>query len=314
MEIIRERPEVHHHHHHDHHHHSSLNDIGHGGATGRIRVALILNVIFTLIELVGGWWTGSVAVMADAVHDLGDSLSLGLALYLQHKSANKPTPEFSYGLRRLSVLSALITGAVLVTGSVLIAKEAVERLISGAPAPFGMGMAGLAVLGLLVNGFAAWRLSSGRTLNEKMLSWHLIEDVMGWAAVLIGAVVIHFYEVAWIDPVLALFIAGFIGWNALRNLVQTMMVFLQRTPTDFNQGELRVKIKSIPGVREIHDLHAWSLDGQHHVVTMHAVIDDMKRMVEIKKEIRHLVAHQGGVHTTIEVESPQEDCQENCDE
>jgi cobalt-zinc-cadmium efflux system protein len=304
------RPQVHHHH---HHHHHGLADIK-SDATGRILVALVLNVLFTVIEFVGGWWTGSVAVMADAVHDLGDSLSLGLALYLQHKSSGKPTPEFSYGLRRLSVLSALITGVVLVAGSVLIAKEAADRLMAGSAPPFGIGMAGLAVLGLAVNGFAAWRLSSGKTQNEKMLSWHLIEDVLGWLAVLFGAIVIHFYQITWLDPVLAIFIAGFVGWNALRNLVQTVMVFLQRTPSDFNQDELRERIVRVPGVRDVHDLHAWSLDGQHHVVTLHAVIEDMKQIVQIKKEIRHLVAHQGGVHTTIEVETPQEACEENCDD
>ncbi len=299
-----------HHNHHHSHHHVSLAD----GATGRIKTALILNLVFTIIELVGGWWTGSVAVMADAVHDLGDSLSLGLALYLQHRSATGPTANFSYGLRRLSLLSALITGLVLVIGSIFIAKEAATRLISGAPPPFGLGMAGLACLGLAVNGFAAWRLSHGKSQNEKMLSWHMIEDVLGWAAVLIGAVVIHFFEISWVDPMLAIFIAGFIGWSAIRNLVQTMMVFLQKVPDGFDQEKLRSKLSSLPGVKEVHDLHVWSLDGENHVVTLHAVVEDMSDIKSIKKEIRHVVSHEGGIHTTIEVETVQESCEENCDE
>jgi cobalt-zinc-cadmium efflux system protein len=245
---------------------------------------------------------------------LGDSVALGLALFLQHKALGGPTLEFSYGKRRLSLLSALITGVLLVIGSVLIAKEAVLRFFAGGQLPHGLGMMGLAVLGLVANGLAAWRLAGGKTYNERVLSWHLIEDVLGWAAILIGAVFIHFWRVAWLDPVLAIAISGIVTWNAVKNLSQTMLVFLQQTPAGFDQKKLRETLLRVKGVSDVHDLHVWSLDGEHHVVTLHAVIDSMTEMDRIKREIRHAVHHHGGVHTTIEFESANEECVENCED
>jgi cobalt-zinc-cadmium efflux system protein len=294
---------------HHHHHHVPT-----GSATSRIQLALVMNLIFTVVELGGGWWTGSVAVLADAIHDLGDSLALGLALFLQYKALGGPSAEFSYGKRRLSLLSALMTGVLLLAGSIFIAKESLIRLMNGATLPHGLGMMGLAVVGLAANGLAAWQLAKGKTHNERLLSWHLIEDVLGWAAVLIGAVVIHFYAVAWVDPALGLIIAGVVGWNALKNLTQTMLVFLQQTPGDVDQEKLRLSLLGVRGVTDVHDLHVWSLDGEHHVVTLHAVIENMNEMDRIKLEIRHLVSHHGSVHTTIEFESQAETCAQNCDD
>ncbi|MGE0762104.1 MAG: cation diffusion facilitator family transporter [Bdellovibrionales bacterium] len=292
---------------HGHHHH-------HGGSVKRIKTALWLNMAFTVIEIIGGLWSGSVAVLADAVHDFGDSLSLGLALYLEKRSETGPTTNFSYGLKRLSLLSAAITGFVLITGSIFIGVEAVQRLLSGDHEPFGLGMMGMAVIGLSVNGLAAWRLMSGHTHNEKMLSWHLIEDVMGWAAVLIGSFFIHFAGWAWLDPVLALMISGFVGYNAIRNLLQVTLVFLQRMPHGLNRDTLKSELRTIAGVQDIHDLHAWTLDGERHVISMHAVLAVSADAAKVKREIRHLAGHHGSVHTTIETESAQEACVENCDD
>lgn len=297
------------HSHHHHHHHAEAH-----GSTQRLKVALFLNLSFTLIEIVGAWWTGSVAVLADAVHDLGDSLSLGLALYLQQKSSTKPSPEFTYGLKRLSLLSAFVTSTVLLASSALIAREALARWYQGTEAPLGLGMAGLAALGLAVNGMAAWRLGKGRTYNERVLSWHLIEDVLGWLAVLIGGLVIHWWQVTWVDPLLAVVIAGVVGWNALRYLIRTVLVFLQRMPEDFDPTQLRAALHQVRGVQEIHDLHVWSLDGEHHVVTLHAVVENMSEIARVKQEIRHCVSHHGGVHTTIEIETKDETCAQDCDE
>lgn len=254
------------------------------------------------------------AVLADAIHDLGDSLALGMAYYLERRAGVGPTADFSYGLRRLSLLSAAFTGMVLVGGSIFIGVEAVDRLMTPpADPPHGLGMLGLAVLGLTVNGFAAWRLMKGSTHNEKMLTWHLIEDVMGWTAVLIGAIFIHFMQWVWLDPALALAIAGFIGYNALRNLIQVTLVFLQRMPHGFRAQDLKKELMGISGVQDIHDLHVWSLDGEKHVVSLHVVLKLDADVVEIKKEIRHLAGHHGSVHTTIETESAAEACAENCE-
>lgn len=296
---------------HSHHHHGPKQ--GEESSVSRIRLAFVLNFIFAIVELVGGWWTGSVAITADAIHDFGDSVSLGLAWYLEKRAQGGPTVRFSYGLKRLSLLSALVTGVVLISGSLVIGVEAVRRLITGGVAPDSPGMIGLAILGLAVNGFAAWRLLRGRTHNEKMLSWHLIEDVLGWFAVLVGGVCIYLFQWNWLDPIMAVAIAGFISWNACRNLMATILVFLQQVPANVDSSSLRGKIASLRGVSGVHDFHVWSLDGDQHVASMHLVIADVSLWSSLKHEVRHICSHFGIVHATIECETPQDDCGENCD-
>lgn len=296
--------------HHHHHHHVP---IGSGSSTKRIQTAFFLNFLFACIELVGGWFTGSVAITADAIHDFGDSVSLGLAWYLERRSEGGPSARFTYGLKRLSLLSAMITGMVLVSGSMIIGAEAVRRLISGQFEVNGPGMIWLAILGVVVNGVAAWRLLEGRTHNERMLSWHLIEDVLGWVAVLVGGVCIALWQWNWLDPVLAIAIAGFVSWNACKNLFATVLVFLQRVPGNLDEVKLRAEISALKGVSGLHDFHVWSLDGDQHVASMHLVVADVNLWSDIKKEVRHISSHFGIVHTTIECESPADDCGENCD-
>lgn len=298
--------------HHHHHHHHAVKP-GDGKSLQRLKLAFFLNISFSIVEFVGGAWTGSVAILADAVHDLGDALAIGMAVYLEGRSEQGPSLNYSYGLKRLSLLSAVLTGVVLVTGSGVVAVESVQRLIEGGQAPYGLGMMGLAILGLVVNGFAAWRLMSGDTHNEKMMTWHMIEDVLGWAAVLIGAIFIHFFELTWLDPALAVAISLFVGYNAIKNLVQVTLVFLQRMPHGFEGTVLKTELLTIPGVKDIHDLHVWSLDGVQHVVSLHAVIEPSADLTKIKKEVRHVAGHHGSVHTTIETETAQEACAENCD-
>ena len=188
----------HEHHHHGHHHHGDVKNLG---------IAFILNVCFTIIEIVGGILTNSVAILSDALHDLGDSLSLGLAWYFQRLSEKGRDRNFSYGYKRFSVLGALITSVVLVIGSVIIIYSAVSRLqhpqISN-----GLGMLGLAVLGILVNGAAVVRLKGSSSVNSRAVMLHLMEDVLGWVAVLIGSLFIYFFDWQIIDPILSLMIAG----------------------------------------------------------------------------------------------------------
>jgi cobalt-zinc-cadmium efflux system protein len=295
-------------HHHSDHCHSHV-----PSSTGRLKFALILNLTFTIIEIVGGLWTGSVAILADAVHDLGDSVALGLALYLERKAMGKPSLRFTYGMKRLSLLSAFILGLILVLGSLGIIIECIQRLIEGAQVPHAQGMFYLALLGVAINGIAALRLKGGQTHNERILSWHMLEDMFGWLAVLAGAVVLHFWQLPWLDPALGLMVALYIGWNGGRNLLRTLAVFLQGRPPEVDAGSLRLKLKAVPGVRDIHDLHVWSLDGAHHVVSLHAVVETHDTSGVLKGKIRLITKEFGAVHTTIETETPLEDCVEDCE-
>lgn len=294
---------------HPHHHHSHHTP---DDSTRNIGIAFWLNLSFAAIELVGGWYTQSLAVMSDALHDFGDALSFGVGYFLQIKSKQGPSENFSYGLRRLSLLSAFVSGVVISVGAVYIAVESVAGF-SEARTPHGRGMMLLAVLGITINGFAAWRMSLGSTQNEKVLRWHLIEDILGWVAVLIGSVLIWALGWNWIDPLLALGIAVFILYNVLRNLGATVGLFLQGNPDPEALRAFRTEVQALPNLVEVHDVHFWSLDGVRHVLSLHAVLRNLALAEDDKESIRRFSRRLGDCHVTVEVESEGEHCHDDCE-
>lgn len=294
---------------HHHHHHSTPD-----GSARNLGMAFWLNLIFAVIELVGGWWTQSLAITSDALHDFGDALSLGLGYFLQRKSSAGPSEQFSYGPRRLSLLSAIISGVVISVGAVYIAIESVREIwIGSGREPHGQGMMLLAVLGIVVNGYAAMRLSKGHTQNEKVLKWHMIEDLLGWVAVLIGSICIYLFKWNWLDPFLALGISLFVFYNVGRSLFETTNLFLQANPDPNALREFRLKVEALPEVFETHDVHFWSLDGVRHILSLHAVLHDLKHSEMVKEKIRELSETLGDCHVTIEVESTKEHCHHDCE-
>lgn len=281
---------------HDHHHH--------GAAKGRIGLALGLNVAFTIVELIGAWYTNSTAIAADAVHDLGDSFALAFAWGMEGLSEKGPTPTFTYGMRRLSLVGALINAVVLVVGSALVLRESVPRLWDPG-APDAQGMLFLALLGVAVNGFAVLRVRKGKSLNEKVVTMHLLEDVLGWIAVLVVSVVMLFVDVPILDPLLSIAITLWVGWNAAKNLKRTGTVFMQAVPEDVEPDALRALVMQVEGVADFNHLHVWSQEGEHHVLTGHLVVDGgtLEHAVRIRNQVRE-VLHEAGIdHTTLEVSS-----------
>tara|TARA_R110002072_G_scaffold7773_4_gene41518 strand:- start:14360 stop:15244 length:885 start_codon:yes stop_codon:yes gene_type:complete len=281
-------------------------------SSSRIGWAFFLNVGFTIIEFIGGWLTNSTAIMADAVHDLGDSLSIGLA-WLLNKTADKhPNDTYSYGYQRFSLLGALINGVVLVSGSIWVMSEALPRLVSP-EMPDAQGMILLSIFGVAVNGFAAYKLSAGKTLNERILNWHLLEDVLGWVAVLIVAIVLLFVEVPILDPILSIGFTLFILFNVTKNLTETIKIFLQATPNETTRTKIVDDLSSLKLVNNVHHVHLWSLDGDNHVLTAHLVLDnsvDQSTQTSIKNEIATLLLPYKLSHTTIELEFPDEFCRD----
>ena len=275
-----------------------------------IGVAFALNLAFACIEAVGGVWTNSLAILSDAVHDLGDSLAFGLSWWLARKARQAGNRRFSYGYRRLSLVGALITALVLLVGSLLILARAVPRLLHPEHSNAG-GMIGLAVLGLAVNGAAAWRLRRGRTLQSQMLTWHLVEDILGWCAVLVVAVTLVFTDIHILDPLLSIVITLYVLTGVLRNVRKTGAVFLQATPEELDLETLDADLGAIPGVLSTHHTHVWSLDGQHHVLTTHLVVPAAATkadIVQIKRDALRKLADLEVEHTTLEVEFEDEDC------
>jgi cobalt-zinc-cadmium efflux system protein len=293
-------------HDHGHHHHRE-------GANSRIGAAFLLNLVFTIIEFIGGMLTNSTAILADAVHDLGDTLAIALGWLLQHFGGRPASGQFTYGYQRLSLLGALINALILVLGSVWILSEAIPRL-QNPPMPDAVGMTWLAVLGVVVNGAAAWRLSGGKTLNEKVLNWHLLEDVLGWVAVLVVSVVLQFADWPILDPLLSIAFTLFILFNVLRNLAITLRLFLQGTPDVEMNRDVRERLAALPHVTEVHHMHLWSLDGEHHVLTAHLVLDipiSSEAHDRIKESIREACKECNITHTTIELEQLDEICRDH---
>lgn len=250
------------------------------------------------------------AILSDAVHDLGDSLSLGLAWYFQNLSSKGRDSHFSYGYGRFSLLGALINVCVLLVGSVIILWQTIPRLMAP-EAVDTKGMMILAVIGVVFNGLAVYRMREGRSLNERVVSLHLMEDVLGWVAILIGAVIMYFFDLPIIDPILSLLIMGYILFNVFRNLKRAMSTFLQDIPPDVSMEEIANILSAHDEVDSVHDLHIWSLDGEHHVLTAHLVLGNILTADEqskLKQVIRkELLNHHIG-HATLEVEHGDEEC------
>ena len=282
------------------------------GKDDRIGWTFFLNVSFTIIEFIGGWLTNSTAIMADAVHDLGDSLSIGFAWILSRFSDKEASDRFSYGYRRLTLFGTLINSIVLVIGSVWVLFEAIPRL-SNPEMPMAEGMLGLALLGVAVNGYAVFKLKAGKTLNEKVLTWHLLEDVLGWVAVLIVSIVLLFVDLPILDPLLSIGFTLFILFNVLKNLKTTLALFLQATPDEEVQNNIEKAIKAIPEINGIHHMHFWSLDGESHVLTAHLELAhnfEVDKLIRLKQQVAKELSSYNLSHTTIEFEFPQETCRD----
>lgn len=298
-----EPPKKHHGHTHGHHHHYHHD---HGKAGGNLFFAFLLNLFFAVVELVGGLFTGSVAILSDALHDLGDSISLAVAWRLQKLSEKGRDASFSYGYKRFSLLGALLISTILLIGSVFVIIAAVKRL-SEPGEPKAGGMLLLAIFGLLVNGIAALRLKGGGSLNERAVMLHLMEDVLGWAAVLVVSVIMIFVDFPILDPILSLCITAWILYNVYGNLRDTFRVLLQGVPDMIDIESLKTEILSLPGVDSIHDVHLWTLDGESHVMTIHVVyeakdFDSPQAIFGLKESVRKKCNEYSIAHATIELD------------
>ncbi len=288
----------------------SLNHVHNRGTAANLRTAFFLNLVFTLLEVVGGLMTNSVAILSDAVHDLGDTLSLGLAWQLDRVAQRGGDLQFSYGYRRFSLLGAIISTVVLIIGSTIILIEAIPRLFTPEHAN-AQGMILFALLGVVVNGLAALRLRGEKSLNARAIAWHLIEDVLGWVAVLVVSIVLLFTDFYILDPLLSILITIYILYNVLKNLKQTLAVFLQAVPENVDVASIDERLNEIEHVCSTHHTHVWSLDGEHHVLTSHIVVDEdvsKEQVLRLRKEILELVRELAFAHSTIEVEFGDDDC------
>ena len=285
------------HHHHDHTPTSAA----------RILTAFLLNLFFSVFELIGGIFTGSVAILSDALHDLGDAAGIGLSFFLERKSRKQPDTTHTYGYVRYSVLGGLITTVILLSGSVIVIYHAVLRLLNPSPIHYN-GMLIFAVVGVAVNLAAAIFTRHGDSLNQRAVNLHMLEDVLGWIVVLIGALVMRFTDWVFLDPLMSVGVAVFILVHAVGTLREILNLFLEKTPDGVSVEELTAHLTALSDVIGVHHVHIRSLDGTRHYATLHAVIDGDPAAA--KAAIRAELAEHGITHATIETETPDEVCGE----
>lgn len=273
----------------------------------KMRMAFVLNLAFSILEWAGGLLTGSVAILSDALHDLGDAASIGIACLLERKSRRPADARYTYGYWRYSVMGSMLVTLILLVGSGVVMYQAVQRIFRPI-VPNYDGMILFAVIGVLVNGLAAVLTREKGSLNQRAINLHMLEDLLGWLVVLLGAIVMRFTGFALLDPILSIGVAAFILVQAVRNWSESIGVFLEKAPVGMDAAEIGRHLAAIDGVQALHHLHVWSLDGVHHCATMHLVTDCEPQ--KIKAAIREALREHGVGHVTIELESPEECCNE----
>ena len=272
-----------------------------------ILIAFVLNLAFSVFEFFGGIFTNSVAIISDSIHDIGDAISIGISYLWEKKSKKQPDKTYTYGYLRYSVMGSVITTLILLIGSVLVILNAVKRILDPQEINYN-GMIIFAVIGVIVNFMAAYFTRHGDSLNQKAVNLHMLEDVLGWVVVLIGALIMRFTDFYILDPLMSIGVAVFILANALKNAKAAVDIFLEKTPSNVDVLEIKRHIEEIDGVADAHHIHIWSMDGQSHYATMHIVAKG--NFHEIKDEIRRELKEHGISHVTLEMESVGEHCHE----
>lgn len=270
-----------------------------------ILIAFLLNISFSFFEFFGGVFTNSVAIISDAIHDFGDALSIGLSFLLEKKSNKQPDDKYTYGYGRYSILAAIITSTILFTGSFLVIWNAIKRIFNPVTVNYN-GMLIFAIFGVVVNFLAAYFTRDGDSINQKAVNLHMLEDVMGWAVVLIGAIIMRFTDIKIIDPILSIIVSVYILINVTHHFKEVLDLFLEKVPIDISIDEIKNHLLQISGIIDVHHIHLWSIDGINNYATLHVIVN--KNDKNIKKIIRDELNEHGISHVTIELENAGETC------
>ncbi len=270
-----------------------------------ILIAFLLNISFSIIELIGGIFTGSIAILSDSLHDLGDALSIGVSYFLERKSKKKPDNKHTYGYIRYSVLGSIFTTMILLIGSIFVVYEAIKRMINPVEINYN-GMIGFAIFGVVINAIATFVTREGDSLNQKSVNLHMLEDVLGWIVVLIGSILMKFTNITYIDSILSILVAVFIFINAFKNLLRIIDLFLEKTPNNIDLQELKEHLLEIEGVNDVHHVHVRSIDGYSNLATLHVIVEEYSH--KIKEKIKEELKEHNICHSTIELELKDEKC------
>ena len=288
-------------HKHEHEHNASEN----------IKIAFLLNLGFSILEAIGGFLTNSISIFTDSIHDFGDSISIGISYLLEKQSNKDPNHKYTYGYLRYSLLGALITSIILLTGSVVVIYNAIPRIIHPEEINHD-AMIIFAIFGVIINGYAAYRTSHGEKHNEKAINLHMLEDVFGWIAVLIGSIFIKIYNLTIIDPILSILITIYILFHVYKYIKEVFDIFMEKVPDNININDIKKNVEEkFEMIKNIHHIHVWSLDGVNNYMTLHVELnEDINKddLIKLKQDIKKELNKTGINHVTLEFDYFGEKC------
>ena len=264
-------------------------------------LAFLLNFSFAIIEFIFGGLFGSSAILADAVHDLGDALAIGISAFLESISNREEDSRYTLGYKRFSLLGAILTAVILITGSTLVILENISKFIEPQPVDHE-GMLWLGVIAIVINLTASLIVRKGQTKNESILSLHFLEDTLGWLAVIVVAIILRYTDWYFLDPLLSLGISAFILSQALPRFWSTVKIFLDAVPEGVDIKQVKNDLEQLDHVASINQLNLWTMDGLEKNAIVHVCLKRMEQMEVCKEAIRALLKERGFQNVTIEVD------------
>ena len=264
-------------------------------------LAFLLNFSFAIIEFIFGGLFGSSAILADAVHDLGDALAIGISAFLESISNREEDSRYTLGYKRFSLLGAILTAVILITGSTLVILENISKFIEPQPVDHE-GMLWLGVIAIVINLTASLIVRKGQTKNESILSLHFLEDTLGWLAVIVVAIILRYTDWYFLDPLLSLGISAFILSQALPRFWSTLKIFLDAVPEGVDIKQVKKDLEQLDNVASINQLNLWTMDGLEKNAIVHVCLKRMEQMEVCKEAIRASLKERGFQNVTIEVD------------
>ena len=274
-------------------------------------IAFLLNLSFAIIEFIFGLLFHSSAVLADAIHDTGDALAIGLSTLFEKISTKKEDQEYTLGYKRYSLLGALLTSVILLVGSTLVIVENVPKLFAPEKVNYD-GMLVLGIVAIVVNTAASRVVSHGHSHNESILTLHFLEDILGWVAVIVVSLILRFTDWYFLDPLLSLVIAGFILSQALPKFWENIQIFLDHVPSDVDLGQLYQEIAVLENVRAITQLNVWTTDGLEKFAMLHICLENPNLLAETQTSLRQKLLAYGIAKVTIQTDESLQEHQEYC--
>lgn len=280
-------------------------------SSDNIKLVLFLNLLFSFVEIIGSLLTNSISILSDAIHDLGDSISIGISYLFEKYSTKKSDNKYTYGYLRYSLIGALVTCFILLFGSFLVFYRAIPRIFKPDIVNYDY-MIIIAIFGTLINGYAVYKTSNSKNKNESSINLHMLEDVLGWISILVGSIIIKFTHFYIIDPILSIIIAIYILFHAYEHIREIINIFMQKVPSDVDIKKIKKSIeKEFKNIKNVHHIHVWTLDGNRNYLTAHILLNEglsESDISKLKNDIKEYLSKNNIYHSTLEFEYSNEKC------